>query len=206
MTMGIYGLYSLIDGTCLYIGCSKNIEFRYKNGHLKKLRFGDHRRKDFIDWFIENGRDESLIELIILEECLDVNELNPREVYWFNLEKPRFYGKIPSEKEKWKYTPAVSEKLSLKQKKYIADNGTIWDRMVLKYGLEEAKRMQSLGDKAKSGAGNANKPKSDAHKEAIRKSVLELSKQEFICELCERVCKGPSGFGSHKKACENKKR
>lgn len=55
---------------------------------------------------------------------------------------------------------------------------TIWDRMVDKHGLEEAKRMQSRNaDPSKAGKGNAGKKKSEEHKkkiaEAIRKKHAE---------------------------------
>lgn len=59
----------------------------------------------------------------------------------------------------------------------IANGATsIWDRIVAKYGLEEAKRMNSKGrDFAKGGRGNAGKPKSEEHKrkisEALKKRV-----------------------------------
>lgn len=42
-----------------------------------------------------------------------------------------------------------------------------WQRTVEKYGLEEAKRMNARSDKAKAGAGNKGKPKSEEHKRKI---------------------------------------
>lgn len=55
---------------------------------------------------------------------------------------------------------------------------TIWDKMVEKYGLEEAKRIQSRNaDPIKAGKGNTGKKKSEEHKkkiaEAIRKKHAE---------------------------------
>lgn len=44
---------------------------------------------------------------------------------------------------------------------------TIWDKMVKKYGLEEAKRMQAKGNKSAGGKANAGKSKSEEHKRKI---------------------------------------
>ena len=46
-----------------------------------------------------------------------------------------------------------------------------WDRKVEKYGLEEACRMNSRGNKAAGGAGNKGKPKSEEHKKKIAEAI-----------------------------------
>lgn len=54
------------------------------------------------------------------------------------------------------------------------DNGgpTIWDSMVAKYGLEEARRMQrSNANQSKAGKGNTGKKKSEEHKRKIAESI-----------------------------------
>lgn len=64
-------------------------------------------------------------------------------------------------------------------KENLADqkvNGTyksIWERMVDKHGLEEAKRRQGQGNKAAGGIGNKGKTKSLKHRENISKSLLK---------------------------------
>lgn len=49
------------------------------------------------------------------------------------------------------------------------ENGekTIWQRMVEKYGLEEAKKLVGSGNKSAGGKANAGKPKSEEHKRKI---------------------------------------
>lgn len=57
-----------------------------------------------------------------------------------------------------------------KENKLDADNNggkTVWQRMVDKYGLEEARRMQSKGNKSAGGKANAGKSKSEEHKRKI---------------------------------------
>jgi len=57
-----------------------------------------------------------------------------------------------------------------KENKQDADaNGgkTIWERMVDKYGLEEARKMNSKGNKSAGGKANAGKSKSEEHKRKI---------------------------------------
>lgn len=44
---------------------------------------------------------------------------------------------------------------------------SIWERMIDKYGLREAKLMQSKGDKSSGGKANKGKPKSEEHKRKI---------------------------------------
>jgi hypothetical protein len=44
---------------------------------------------------------------------------------------------------------------------------SIWERMIDKYGLEEAKLLQSKGDKSSGGKANKGKPKSEEHKRKI---------------------------------------
>jgi hypothetical protein len=46
-----------------------------------------------------------------------------------------------------------------------------WERSVEKYGLEEAKRRNIRGDKAKGGKNNAGKPKSEEHKKKISEAL-----------------------------------
>ena len=49
---------------------------------------------------------------------------------------------------------------------------TIWDKMVAKHGLEEAKRIQSrTSDTSKAGKGNTGKKKSEDHKRKIAEAV-----------------------------------
>lgn len=73
-------------------------------------------------------------------------------------------------------------------KKDADNNGgkTIWERMVDKYGPEEARRRQARSKDAasKSGKGNIGKPKSEEHKkkiaEAIRKKHLTRINEQSI--------------------------
>lgn len=53
------------------------------------------------------------------------------------------------------------------------DNGgtSIWERMVLKYGIEEATNMQRRGNKSVSGKGNLGKTKTQEHKDKIAESL-----------------------------------
>ena len=49
---------------------------------------------------------------------------------------------------------------------------TIWDKMVAKHGLEEAKRIQSgNADQSKAGKGNTGKKKSEEHKRKIAEAI-----------------------------------
>ena len=55
----------------------------------------------------------------------------------------------------------------------MENNGlTIWEKMVAKHGLEEAKRIQSQNaNPSKAGKGNTGKKKSEAHKKKIAEAI-----------------------------------
>lgn len=48
-----------------------------------------------------------------------------------------------------------------------------WERMVDKYGLEEAKKMQAKGNKSAGGKANKGKPKSEEHKKKIAEAIRQ---------------------------------
>lgn len=104
MTVGIYGIFDVKNGECLYVGMSKNIEERWKS-YLKLLRSKRHRRKDFVEWYHSNGAMKELLSFRVLETCeYDNDILNVLEIKWFNEMGPKYYGKKPSLNEKWEYS------------------------------------------------------------------------------------------------------
>ena len=57
------------------------------------------------------------------------------------------------------------------------ENGTFqapWERMVAKYGLEEARKRQAKGNKAAGGKANKGKPKSKEHRKKISESIKKI--------------------------------
>ena len=48
-----------------------------------------------------------------------------------------------------------------------SNSNSPWERMIEKYGLEEARQMQSKGNKSAGGKANKGKPKSEEHKRKI---------------------------------------
>lgn len=205
-TVGIYGIYNPKTGECLYIGCSKEIEKRYCKYHLPRLANGSHRRKDFSEWFIQQEEKEPTV-LRILEVCPSVNELNNREVFWFWQEKPKFYGKLPSVNENWKYSEESRKKLSESTKIRAADpERSPWACMKRKRGEEGAiDFMKSIGFTSETAAaaarkGSLGKKKSEAHRLALSEAALKRASEILTCEFCSQTVKGPSALGRHKKA------
>jgi len=95
MTSGIYGIFGADDGSCLYVGQSKDVEGRWKQ-HLSKLKRGKH-RVDLQAWFDEHDCDESALCFRLLEACEDdAVSKNTLEIKWFNELRPLFYGQVPS--------------------------------------------------------------------------------------------------------------
>ena len=96
MTCGIYGIFSSCTRECLYVGQSKNIEYRWKQ-HLSKLRRGKHPQKKFSQWFRDHGCSPSVLSFRILEECIDESCVKNRlEIKWFNELEPLYYSQLPS--------------------------------------------------------------------------------------------------------------
>lgn len=106
MSIGIYGIFSN-KNDCLYIGQSVQIETRFKR-HLSKLRNGTH-RKEFVSWFSVNGGDSLVFK--ILEYCV-VEDLNIKEIHYFNEHSPMFFGKQPSKGDSFKVSDSTKKKIS----------------------------------------------------------------------------------------------
>ena len=112
MTVGIYGIFNSETRECLYVGQSKDIDTRWR-AHLKRLRNKKHPRQDFVEWFHLNGASEGLLSFEVLETCEPVeNKLNSLEITWFNELTPKFYGKKPPLKGKWKQSENTKKKIS----------------------------------------------------------------------------------------------
>ena len=58
-----------------------------------------------------------------------------------------------------------------RQDQVVNGGTTIWQRMVEKHGLEEARKMQAKGNKSAGGKANAGKPKSEEHRKKIAEAI-----------------------------------
>lgn len=107
MRSGIYAIYDRDEDLCLYVGLSKDIDDRWRR-HRKALGSGLHSVQDFADWFISIGSNLNRLDFRLLENVEpDHAVLRPREVYWFELLHPRFYGVHPGDDNFWSYDPIV---------------------------------------------------------------------------------------------------
>lgn len=113
MTTGVYGIFDIRDGVCLYVGQSGNVEIRLK-AHLKNLKSKHVSSLDeFIDWFHANGADTSILDMKLLETCENTDQSkNLTELKWYTILNPTFAGKIPSENEKWALSDKTKAKIS----------------------------------------------------------------------------------------------
>lgn len=112
MTVGIYGIFDASTNECLYVGLSRNIEERWKS-HIKTLSSGRHIRKEFVQWFEENGSNPNSMRFEILEECIDDDTVkNLAEIKWFNKLSPLFYAKKPAINERWTLSEETKSKIS----------------------------------------------------------------------------------------------
>lgn len=107
---GVYGIFDKKTMTCLYVGQSKDILRRW-NSHIKNLKRGKHRRKDFIKWYHSHGLFS--MEFRVLETCED-NDFNKNflEMKWFSILKPKFYGEYPSMNQHWNQRESTKQKIS----------------------------------------------------------------------------------------------
>lgn len=111
MSIGVYGIFDKETDECLYVGMSKNLERRWKD-HLKLLKSKKHKRKDFVEWYHDNGANPEILDFRILEECDNDNDiLNTLEIKWFNRLKPKYFGKRPSVNEKWEHSEETKKKI-----------------------------------------------------------------------------------------------
>lgn len=128
MTVGIYAFFDL-DGNCLYVGQSSNLEKR-RSQHLKHLRGGYHKRKDFVEWFIANGEDA--LEFRMLAECSeDVDIKNRLEIEYFQHLSPKFYGQVPSLNNRFSHSDETRLRISTSVRKNLQDLGVYEDRQCI---------------------------------------------------------------------------
>ena len=135
-----------------------------------------------IEEYLEQTRDNRTKHLELSEPCLERGGVstNHRGVLAEYLNTP-IYGK-PADMCHACHNEKCSNPKHLywgTRKENIQDaknNGTfvsIWDRMVKKYGYEEACRMNARGNKSAGGKANKGKAKSDEHKKKISKALKE---------------------------------
>lgn len=118
MTVGVYGIFCIHTNRCLYVGQSRNIEYRWKK-HRQTLLSGTHKRKGLVEWVNRFGIES--IYFTELELCKE-NELNSAEIYWFNKLLPEFFGKQPSNKDKWDQSDETKRKISKSLKQHYINN------------------------------------------------------------------------------------
>lgn len=111
MICGIYAIFDFETDECLYVGQSKDVDFRLVQ-HFRKLRSGKH-LKSFADWFESVGRDESRVVFSLLEECKNTDKAkNVAEMKWFRVLEPKFFGKQPSLNDKWEHSKETKDKIA----------------------------------------------------------------------------------------------
>lgn len=140
--MGIYGIFCSESGDCLYVGLSRNIEDRWKS-HLKTLKNGTHPRKEFVSWFAHKGMSPETLRFEILEEGCSV-DLNTLEIKWFKELSPRFFGKVPSENEKWSHSDETKEKIKNSHIAIAVNNGVRYSSKTCPCGVVFTGREKSL--------------------------------------------------------------
>lgn len=98
MTIGIYGIFNKSTEECLYIGQSVTIEKRWIS-HRHSLTNNTHARRDFNEyWLVKlDGILDSLdFRILFTLEEKDQVLLSQKELEFFELYLPRFYGQKPS--------------------------------------------------------------------------------------------------------------
>ena len=109
--IGIYGIFDVVTDECLYVGQSIDIEYRVKRHRWRLLN--ESHLKSFSAWFNSIEKDINRLEFRVLELCTDDDPTkNALEMVWFNTLSPRFYGKVPSEKERWALSDQTKEKIA----------------------------------------------------------------------------------------------
>lgn len=137
MVAGIYGIFDQITNECLYIGQSKNVEVRWQ-GHIKSLKSRTHKRKEFIEWFINHDEDLQFLRFELLEICENDDEIkNKLEIKYFNKYSPIFFGKKPSVKEKWEHSDETKRKISKSMKSF---NSNPYNQELKKIGVRIKKK------------------------------------------------------------------
>jgi|688.fasta_scaffold720368_1 hypothetical protein len=203
----IYKTINLINKK-YYIGCHQTLDI-----NDNYLGSGKHLKRAIKKYGKENFKFEILHILNSKEEMFNmeqhiVNESLVKDPMSYNLKiggsggnpgiMGAFSGKCHSNETK--------EKLRISGK----NNASPWERMVSKYGYEEAKKINSKGNKS----GSKNIPKSDEHKEKLRKSAIEKQsgkknlgkiRDTIKCPYCTKVGSKNTMFRWHFENCKKYK-
>lgn len=199
---GVYGIFAVDTGECLYVGESTRINHRWTE-HLKALKNGSHSRQDFVAWFIEQNSDSSKLEFRLLKEC-DPSDLGEVERFYFDLLSPKFFGLIPHGNRQWFQTEDTRKKISQALKvRYTEPNAkSVWQSTVDVHGYEKAVNLTSPGrfngnrDRAvRAGQSNKGKTKSKEHKENLSKSLRSQTLVSLDAEIIElTILKSPTNI------------
>lgn len=139
MAVGIYGIFDNRNNECLYVGQSKQVTQRWK-GHLAGLVNETHIRTEFIEWFVENNKDESILDFRLLEECVnDIDVKNEHEIKWFEILKPRFYARKPSKNDTWVFDEATRDKIRIRSL-----NKGMYDEQIVKMYTEDNMSLREI--------------------------------------------------------------
>lgn len=125
MVCGVYGIFDVFTGECLYVGQSRNVKSRLQH-HLSALKRHDHVRTEFVQWFREHADDPHSLDFKLLEQCEDTDDAkNFAECKWFSILHPRFYGAKPSMDYTWNMSKETRLKISEGQFAYNHGNDDI---------------------------------------------------------------------------------
>lgn len=187
MTVGVYGIFDAKTDECLYVGCSSNMEERFKQ-HLNHLKYKIHKRKDFVEWYHANGANPELITFRILEECED-NDVskNTLEIKWFNDLKPKFFGQEPSLNNKMRHSDETKLKISaktkaaLKGKKRSIRNGSSTTECVFSLPNEDLEQLKIMAKDP-----SLSLKKAAEFFDCSRITISKIVKENDIVWICRR--------------------
>ena len=113
---GVYALKSPVNGKVLYVGSTQNMH-RRRLRHLNLLSRGAHLH-GLQEWF---GASGVAPDFVVVEAC-SVDQLDPREMHWFGVLKPSYFGKYPANGA-WKITESTRKRISKSVRAYSDARG-----------------------------------------------------------------------------------
>lgn len=113
---GVYALKSPADDAVLYVGSTQNMH-RRKLRHHNLLSRGVHLH-GLQAWFGEAGVAP---DFYVIEMC-SVARLDEREIHWFGVLEPKYFGKYPVNGA-WKVTESTRKRISEGVKAYADKRG-----------------------------------------------------------------------------------
>lgn len=168
VTSGVYKIQNVLT-EFIYIGCSQNIEKRFKQ-HLNKLKKGNHQNRHLQGSFNKHGLENFVFEVIFEAYCEECVLKNFESLFIWSEDPSKLYNIVVPETFQ---TESINY-LDFQERKVLA-----WRETVLKNGGLPAKTEEQKQRQSESVSGEKNGFFGKTHTEEAKESIRAKAKDRW---------------------------